>query len=55
MFRHSFNQRAKTSFSIEPGISVNLEMFKIIIGGGGKRGRKWFDPPKTVLKITFLL
>ena len=34
MFRHSFNQRAKTSFSIEPGISVNLEMFKIIIGGG---------------------
>ena len=54
MFRHSFNQRAKTSFSIEPSISVNLEMFKKLIGEG-ERGRKWFNPPKTVLKITFLL
>ena len=38
MFRHSFNQRAKTSFSIEPSISVNLEMFKKLIGGGRGAG-----------------
>jgi len=54
MFRHSFNQRAKTSFSIEPSISVNLEIFKKLIERG-KRGRKWFNPPKDCPENYFLI